>query len=186
LKQDANRKVCEYSLGMRQRLGLAIALLNEPKLLILDEPTNGLDSAGIQEIRELIRRLPLELGVTIFLSSHLLNEVEQVATHIGIIRKGKILFQGALDDLQAKRQDSVQLGVSEPERAVVILQNAGWTVNIDADLLQIKIKEKEAVMKINKLLVEHGIGVFHLTIEQPSLEKIFLQLTNARETLEDE
>src|SRR5262245_53764669 len=105
LAQDANRRVREYSLGMRQRLGLALALLNKPKLLILDEPTNGLDPAGIHEMRDLIRRLPEEFGATVFLSSHLLSEVEQLATHIGIIHEGSLLFQGTLAELQAQRQD---------------------------------------------------------------------------------
>src|SRR5215207_6839601 len=104
LTKDADRRVREYSLGMRQRLGLALALLNNPKLLILDEPTNGLDPAGIHEMRDLIRRLPEEFGVTVFLSSHLLGEVEQIATHIGIINEGHLLFQGALAELQSKQQ----------------------------------------------------------------------------------
>ncbi len=95
LTRDANRRVREYSLGMRQRLGLALALLNKPELLILDEPTNGLDPAGIHEMRDLIRRLPEEFGVTVFLSSHLLSEVEQIAGHIGIIHESKLLFQGS-------------------------------------------------------------------------------------------
>ena len=86
---------------MRQRLGLALALLTKPELLILDEPTNGLDPAGIHEMRDMIRRLPAEFGVTVFLSSHLLSEVEQIASHIGIIHEGRLLFQGTLSDLQA-------------------------------------------------------------------------------------
>ena len=96
LTKDADRRVREYSLGMRQRLGLALALLNQPQLLILDEPTNGLDPAGIHEMRDLIRRLPDDAGVTVFLSSHLLREVEQIASHIGIIHEGRLLFQGRL------------------------------------------------------------------------------------------
>ena len=104
LVADANRLVREYSLGMRQRLGLALALLGSPDLLILDEPTNGLDPAGIHEMRDLIRRLPAEHGVTVFLSSHLLAEVEQVAGFIGIIHEGRMVFQGSLAELRAGRQ----------------------------------------------------------------------------------
>ena len=111
LTKDADRRVREYSLGMRQRLGLALALLNNPKLLILDEPTNGLDPAGIHEMRDLIRRLPDEFGVTVFLSSHLLGEVEQIATHIGIIHEGHLLFQGLLSELQSKQQTQLTVGV---------------------------------------------------------------------------
>src|SRR5262245_29498458 len=98
LTRDANRRVREYSLGMRQRLGLALALLNQPELLILDEPTNGLDPAGIHEMRDLLCRLPAELGLTVFLSSHLLSEVEQIASHIGIIQARRLLFQGTLTE----------------------------------------------------------------------------------------
>jgi ABC-2 type transport system ATP-binding protein len=114
LSEDAPRRVREYSLGMRQRLGLALALLNEPELLILDEPTNGLDPAGIHEMRDLIRRLPAEFGITVFLSSHLLNEIEQVAGCIGIINQGRLLFQGTLAELQAERQEHVTIGVERP------------------------------------------------------------------------
>lgn len=178
LERDAHRRVREYSLGMRQRLGLALALLSEPKLLILDEPTNGLDPAGIHEIRELIRRFPIEYGVTVFLSSHLLSEVEQVATHIGIIQKGRLLFQGTLGELQAQRREHIQLGVSEPDKALQILANAGWTAQTDGDCLIVTAKGRTEAVQINNLLTQQGVGVFHLAIEQPSLEKIFLQLTN--------
>jgi lantibiotic transport system ATP-binding protein len=103
LSADADRLVRQYSLGMKQRLGLALALLNSPDLLILDEPTNGLDPAGIPEIRDLLRRMPRERGTTIFLSSHLLSEVEQIAESIGIVHEGKLLFQGSLAQLRERR-----------------------------------------------------------------------------------
>src|SRR6187397_1428729 len=128
LTRDANRRVREYSLGMRQRLGLALALLNKPELLILDEPTNGLDPAGIHEMRDLIRRLPEEFGVTVFLSSHLLSEVEQIATHIGIIHEGHLLFQGALAELQSKQQTQLTVGVKQLDAATEFLVNTGWNV----------------------------------------------------------
>ncbi len=107
--QAGNRLVKEYSMGMRQRLGLALALINQPTLLILDEPTNGLDPAGIQEMREMIRELPKKNGVTVFLSSHLLSEVEQTASHIGIIHEGRILFQGSLESLRSDRNPILHL-----------------------------------------------------------------------------
>jgi ABC-2 type transport system ATP-binding protein len=112
LAGDANRLVREYSLGMRQRLGLALALLNSPDLLILDEPTNGLDPAGIHEMRDLIRGLPAEHGVTVFLSSHLLAEVEQIAGFIGIIHEGRMVFQGSLDALRASQTSRLPAGAS--------------------------------------------------------------------------
>jgi ABC-type multidrug transport system ATPase subunit len=117
--------VQEYSLGMKQRLGLALALLHEPRLLILDEPTNGLDPAGIHEIRDLIRRLPQERGITVFLSSHLLNEIEQVATHLGLVSKGRLLFQGTLSDLQAERTSHLVLGGAPAERSLPGLEPIG-------------------------------------------------------------
>ena len=100
LYEQRDKKLKNYSLGMRQRLGLAMALLGNPKLLILDEPTNGLDPAGIQEIRELIRSLPQERDMTVIVSSHLLNEVEQMADHVGIIHHGEMLYQGPLPELE--------------------------------------------------------------------------------------
>ena len=133
LTKDAHRRVREYSLGMRQRLGLALALLNKPKLLILDEPTNGLDPAGIHEMRDLIRHLPGESGMTVFLSSHLLSEVEQIASHIGIIHEGRLLFQGTLAELQAKQQTELTVGVKQLDQAIECLERAGWTVQRRAD-----------------------------------------------------
>lgn len=179
LTRDADRRVREYSLGMRQRLGLALALLNNPKLLILDEPTNGLDPAGIHEMRDLIRRLPDEFGVTVFLSSHLLGEVEQIATHIGIIHKGHLLFQGTLAELQSKQQTQLTVGVKQWNEATEFLVNTGWSVQrcVD-DLLNVSTKAPEDAVRINKLLVDRGLDVFHLAVSQRSLEDIFLSLTN--------
>ena len=181
LTQDANRRVREYSLGMRQRLGLALALLTKPELLILDEPTNGLDPAGIHEMRDMIRSLPAEFGVTVFLSSHLLSEVEQIASHIGIIHEGRLLFQGTLSDLQADQQVQLTLGVNEADQAISTLTAAGWSVQRRADgLLAVSAKTSEEAVRINKLLVEQGIEVFHLSLVRASLEDIFLTLTGER------
>ena len=179
LTKDADRRVREYSLGMRQRLGLALALLNKPDLLILDEPTNGLDPAGIHEMRDLIRRLPEEFGVTVFLSSHLLGEVEQIATHIGIIHEGQLLFQGALAELQSEQQTRLMVGVKQVHEATEFLVNTGWSVQrcVD-DLLSVSTKAPDDAMRINKLLVDRGVDVFHLAVSQQSLENIFLNLTN--------
>lgn len=179
LEDAADRLVRGYSSGMRQRLGLALALLLGPDLLILDEPTNGLDPAGIQEMRELIRRLPLEDQVTVFLSSHLLAEVEQVATHIGIIQNGRLCFQGSMDDLHAEMADQVVLQVDQPQRARTSLQQAGWPVhgNGDTRLTVAAAGVSDAAM-INALLVQAGVNVYHLSVQQPTLEEIFLALTN--------
>jgi len=183
LDKDANRLVRTYSLGMRQRLGLAMALFHQPSLLILDEPTNGLDPAGIHEIRELIRRLPQEYGITVFLSSHLLSEVEQMATHIGIINQGKLAFQGRMDDLQAHRTPMLILGVDRPQSALDLLKQEGWNARArdDAQIL-VQVNGNSDVAMINALLVSHKLNVFSLRVDQLSLEDIFLRLTQAEET----
>lgn len=183
LAGDARRAVREYSLGMRQRLGLALALLNQPDLLILDEPTNGLDPAGIHEMRDLIRRLPAEFGITVFLSSHLLGEVEQIANHIGIIHHGRLLFQGSLDDLRARREKHLLLGVTDSEAAGRCLEAAGHSVLLREDgLLTIPGASRTEAADINRLLIQQGFEVFHLAHSQTTLEDIFLSLTKGSET----
>jgi ABC-2 type transport system ATP-binding protein len=179
LENAASRKVKGYSLGMLQRLGLALALLNEPELLILDEPTNGLDPAGIHEMRDLIIRLPREFGITVFISSHLLSEVEQMATHIGIVSHGKLIFQGSLAALQDQRHESLHLGVSKLHEAEKLITEAGWTAERKGDcMLDVAIRTREEVVKLNSLLVRNQVDVFHLSLEHPSLEDTFLELTN--------
>lgn len=181
LSQDAHRRAREYSLGMRQRLGLALALLNKPQLLILDEPANGLDPAGIHEMRDLIRRLPVEFGITVFLSSHLLSEVEQVANHIGIIHQGRLLFQGTLAELQAERQEHLTIGVKQPEQALQCLTSAGWRAQQREDgWLTVAATTPEAAAQINHTLVSQRLDVFHIALVQASLEDIFLSLTNGK------
>jgi ABC-2 type transport system ATP-binding protein len=178
LEQDADRLVRGYSMGMRQRLGIALALLNEPDLLILDEPTNGLDPAGIREMRDLMTRLPQEQNITVFLSSHLLSEVEQVATHIGIINQGRMLFQGTLDDLHARRREQVSLGVNRSSEAIEVLTRAGWSPRLNGNRhVHIPIKRRDEPAHLNTLLVSQGFEVDHLSVDQPSLEDIFLELT---------
>jgi ABC-2 type transport system ATP-binding protein len=180
LEGDAGRLVRGYSMGMRQRLGRALALLNGPDLLILDEPTNGLDPAGIHEMRDLIRRLPAETGVTVFLSSHLLGEVEQVATHIGIVHRGRLCFQGRPDDLhrQAQRERRLVIRADKPAQARSLTEDTGWTVSAETDgTLQVAGCAESDAAGINALLVRHGIGVSHLAMTQPSLEALFLRMT---------
>ena len=181
LEDAAGRRAGEYSQGMRQRLGLALALLNQAEVVILDEPTNGLDPAGIHEMRDLIRRLPAEYGMTVFLSSHLLGEVEQVATHIGIIHQGHMLFQGRLADLQARLHEHVTLGTGHREQAERVLVAAGWRLlPNDNGHITIAANGASDAALINSQLVAAGIGVFHLSLERPSLEDIFLKLTEGK------
>ena len=178
LEDTANRQAKHYSTGMKQRLGLAIALLGQPELLILDEPTNGLDPAGIHEMRDLIVRLPEEFGITVFLSSHLLSEVEQVATQIGIILKGQLIFQGNPEALQAQLNESVVVSVDQPEKAKTVLSQAGWTVQRNgSQKLYIQANGQSDAAMINTQLLQAGVSVYQVSLEKPSLEDIFLKLT---------
>ena len=178
LRADAKRLVRGYSLGMRQRLALALALLREPKLLILDEPTNGLDPAGIYEMRTLIRNLPTEHGMTVFISSHLLSEVEQMATDVGIIHAGKLLFQGSLSELQAQQREQIVIETNKPEEAIQILHAAGWAVTARQDgRLVLADYPTTKAAQINATLVHAGLDVFALHHTHPSLEEMFLNFT---------
>lgn len=181
LEKDSKRLVRGYSLGMRQRLALALALLGDPELLILDEPTNGLDPAGIQEIRALIKRLAIERGITVFISSHLLNEVEQVATHVGIVLKGKLIFQGTLNQLRAESEAYVQIKTSQAEAAVQLLTNHGFTVRQFSND-EIRIDDPQVNSStVTKLLVQNQIEVSQINKINPSLEEIFMRLTSGKE-----
>lgn len=177
LKDAADKRVSQYSLGMKQRLGLALTMLNDPELLILDEPTNGLDPAGIHEIRDLIRGFPAEYGITVFLSSHLLSEVEQIADTIGIIHQGKLMFQGVLADLQDQRERYLEVGVADRQAASDLLTTAGYVVLPSSNGLLHVDAQPERVADLNSLLVGRGQRVHHLALRQRSLEEIFLTLT---------
>lgn len=163
-----------YSLGMRQRLAIAATLLKQPDLLILDEPTNGLDPAGIREIRETIRGLG-EQGVTILLSSHILAEVQQVCSSVTIIGNGRLLASGNVHDLLAKGVDSHHLEVPNPRNAQHVLQAAGLQAAIDGQGVRISNSDPET---INRALTSAGIWLHSLTPVRPDLESVFLDLTN--------
>lgn len=178
LERDARRLVKTYSQGMRQRLGIALALLAEPDLLILDEPTNGLDPAGIHEIRDLIRGFPAEHGITVSLSSHLLAEVEQLASHVGIVGRGRLLFEGTLADLQSRQHERLVVEVDRPSVAVSILRQTGWTVeSVDSRGLIVDLRERAAVARAAAVLVGAGLSLYQLRTVRPSLEDLFLDLT---------
>jgi ABC-2 type transport system ATP-binding protein len=178
LRDAAHRRAGDYSLGMRQRLGLALALLPEPKLLILDEPTNGLDPQGIQEVRALVRGMPARFGVTVFLSSHLLGEVEQIATHIGVIHRGTLRFQGALAELEDRRHARLTLGVDRPAEALALLGTLGFAVAADGERLRVGVQDPRAeAARIVAALSGAGIGIWHVAAEQRSLEELFLAMT---------
>ena len=177
LQNAGGKLVRAFSLGMKQRLGLAQAMLGRRELLILDEPTNGLDPAGITEMRALIRRLPADEGITVFLSSHLLGEVEQVATHVGILSQGTLVFQGATAAVSALRQSRLRIRVADVARAGAVLRAQGWTVySAEGTLVT---EDCAAAGAMNRALVEAGHDVHHLAAETASLEDVFLDMTNA-------
>jgi len=183
LENHKDKKAEQYSLGMKQRLGIAIALLAFPKLLILDEPTNGLDPAGIGEIRELIKSLPARYGMTILLSSHLLSEIEQIATSVGIINEGKLLFQGNMTSLQAKGRSSIMIKTSDNTKAERLLLNQGYRPVQSNDRLEFYDLEEVNVGEINKLLVLGDIPVTRIEEQKKNLEDIFLELTGKERSL---
>jgi lantibiotic transport system ATP-binding protein len=177
LQQAAGRAVNGYSQGMKQRLGLAFALIGRPDLLVLDEPTNGLDPAGIREVRALICDMPRKHGTTVFLSSHLLSEVEQMATHIAVISRGHLKFQGTREDLNSMKDPGVMIEVDLPERAVTILSAAGYHAMSDGRRIRVGAGPSVDPGHINTTLVRAGLTVSHISLRNVSLEEIFLDLT---------
>lgn len=178
LDNTGKKKAKQFSLGMKQRLSIAIALLHQPELLILDEPTNGLDPNGIIETRELIKKLNKEHGTTVIVSSHILNEVERMASHVGIIHKGKMLFQGPLAELQQMktRQTSLEVETNNNEAAVRLLES--FTITSVNGKLVLPFENKEQTAVINKLLVQGGLDVYVLHPQQNDLEQLFLDITS--------
>ena len=178
LTQDRNRRVGQYSLGMKQRLGIAMALLGSPKLLILDEPTNGLDPAGIQEMRALIRNMPAATGATVLISSHLLGEMEQMVEQVGIIDHGHILFEGPLTELQRHSRGNVTLRLLDPAKAAPILRANGLTAHSDSCVVTLPPLRDSLLADIVQKLAACGAGVVELTPHTKTLEEIFLSLTS--------
>jgi ABC-2 type transport system ATP-binding protein len=183
LENQKDKKAEQYSLGMKQRLGLAGALLGNPKLLILDEPTNGLDPAGIQEMRELIRALPKTFGMTVMVSSHLLNEIEQMADHIGVISKGELVFQDRLKVLHDKSKSSLAVRTLDNEAAKGVFQKHGIMCREEgAFLLLPELSDQELSAHIFHLFHE-TIGVVRLEERKKTLEEIFIELTGTAVSL---
>ncbi|MGV3042057.1 ABC transporter ATP-binding protein [Staphylococcus rostri] len=176
LTYAAQKKVKDYSLGMKQRLGIAIALMNNPKLIILDEPTNGLDPSGIKKMRELLMKLVREKGISIIVSSHNLFEIEQMCSYVCLINKGQLLFQGDMQTLLDEyKQDSVYFVTDNNEKSVALLDT--FPTSIEDGRLHVKAQRQD-IPHINKTLVNHDINIYEIYHEQSSLEDIFLRLTN--------
>ena len=183
LDGQRGKKVAHYSLGMKQRLGLAAALLGYPKLLILDEPTNGLDPAGIQEMRELICELPERFGMTVVVSSHLLSEIDQMADHVAIIRDGELVFQDTLEALHGRSRHHLALRTTNNAVARAILQEKSVPCQEEEGYLILPILSDELAGQFTRLLGARNLGVIRLEERQKSLEDIFLELTGKAASL---
>lgn len=181
LTRDQHRKLGQYSLGMKQRLGIAMALLGSPKLLILDEPTNGLDPAGIQEMRELIRTMPAATGATVLISSHLLGEMEQMVEQVGIIDHGRMLFEGPLSELQRHSRGDLSLRLLHPDKALPILRANGLQPVVRENTVTLPPLRDDLLAALVQALAASGAGVVGLTPHTKTLEEIFLSLTAPKE-----
>ncbi len=182
LLHRADDKVSKYSMGMRQRLGVAACLIGDPELLILDEPMNGLDPAGMAEMRDMIVSLVAE-GCTVVLSSHLLDEVERTCDAVAIVDRGKVIRQGPISELLAGASLALQVECSEPDRARSLLEGSTIGAHIEVGPLGLGITlpagtAREVIAEINRILVEGGISVYRLQEIQASLESWFLQVTS--------
>jgi len=187
LSERADEKVKKYSLGMRQRLGVARCLLADPLLLILDEPTNGLDPGGIQEFREMIRAMVEQEGRTVFISSHLLDEVEKICDHAAIVDRGKILMQGAIADLaEGSARHELIVGVDDPVRALEVLETSDSVLQAQRSDEGLRVvlgqipdmSDTENAAAVNAALVGAGLAVSRLEPVRQSLEKRFLEVTS--------
>lgn len=183
LHADADRHVRKYSLGMKQRLGLAIALLPSPDLLILDEPTNGLDPNGIIEIRALLQRLSIEQDVTILISSHLLAEIEKLVTHVGILNHGKMLFQGSFKKLQqiAEEKSIIEIDTDQNSLALQLLLENNHPVSQGNNYLEVRFRDNLQLSTLTNLLVTAGLAIYRLQLVESNLEQTFLSFINNSE-----
>jgi len=181
LAHDADRKAGALSTGNLQRLGLARALLHEPELLILDEPANGLDPAGVVEIRELLAGLAREKGVTVFMSSHILTEVDRLATRIGIIHKGRLIEELEAEKLEELRSQRLEIKTRELGRAERALEGAGYRMKVvDDSIFLTDSRAIDAPDEVAALLVGAGTPPIRLAVEQEDLEQHFLRLTGEK------
>lgn len=187
LGDRGDSKYKTYSLGMKQRLGIAAALLPNPKILILDEPTNGLDPAGIQEVRDLLRRLA-DGGITVFVSSHLLSELEMISEHLVILREGEVIFAGKTRDLLAKQQPHIRIRSQESHGLQIVRElaiSAGHPCELRGDELYI-VADPSYGAELNRLAFTRGITLSEITPLRPSLEETFFEMTESESESERE
>lgn len=182
LSGDGDRRVGDYSLGMRQRLGVARALLARPRLLVLDEPTNGLDPRGVRDMRQLLCDLPARDGVTVFVSSHALGEIDQIATHVGLMHEGRLVLQAPIEELRQRNRSAIEVDTAQPDEAAAILRQAGIVVRTDGMRLVVPCREgAPEAADLNALLVRHGIPVHGLAPGTLRLEALFHDATGDRD-----
>jgi ABC-type multidrug transport system ATPase subunit len=180
----AGKRVSDFSLGMRQRLGLARAMLGAPPMLILDEPTNGLDPDGIADMRRFLRALPERTGATVLLSSHLLGEIEQTATHVGILSEGQLVLEGELDRLKAELAPEIAFQTDDQTRAVALAAARGFTLELTDDGALARLKPGEDVRAasaaLNRALIEAGLEVIAIGPRARSLESLYRAVSQPR------
>lgn len=179
LSETGNKKAGKFSLGMKQRLGIAIAMMHNPELLILDEPTNGLDPGGIVEIRELLKKLHREKGMTIVISSHLLSEIEKLVTHTGIISGGQLIFQGTLQELVKKQTSTSEVNIitDKPLQCIQLVNQFDSQAKMDDGKVVFRCTDKNNVAEIVKQLVYSNIEVYEVNVSGGNLESVFMSLT---------
>jgi len=178
LAASAGERIAGYSLGMRQRLALAHAMLGQPRLLILDEPGNGLDPQGMRDIRKLLASLPAQTGCTVFLSSHQLDEVEKIATHVAVLHGGQVVHQGSVRQLAASQTGSLTLEVGDSPGAQAVLVRHGYPARvIDARRVDVTPIDAHDSAKLNAVLVREGITLYQSVFHRPTLEHWFHELT---------
>ncbi|MEK3888571.1 ABC transporter ATP-binding protein [Bacillus sp. FSL K6-3431] len=183
LTEEANRPVKGFSLGMKQRLGIAASLLANPELLILDEPTNGLDPAGIHEIRELIKKMPKEHGITVVVSSHLLSEIDHMATQVGIITKGALIFQDSIDVLRQRAKSHIRIVTNDGEAAWKYLLSRGIKAEWENGAMLLEQQDNPFIARTVAELVQADFSIHRVEERKMSLEDIFLELTKEEASL---
>lgn len=182
LSNASNKKTEHFSTGMKQRLGLATALLHDPQLLILDEPTNGLDPMGIIELRKVLKRLKQE-GKTIVLSSHILSEVEKMVTHLGILKEGAIVFEGSIDELHARRDSNIELSLEVDDSKVAIdFIDARIKKVVSGNTIIVQVDNKEQIPQLINKLNDQGIKIYEVKRSNQSLESMFLSISKESQT----
>ena len=174
---EKSKKVKHYSTGMKQRLGIANALIHSPKIIILDEPTNGLDPEGVSNLRDFIKSLNKQLGITVIMSSHILSEVEQVADYVGIIDKGRLIDQFAMNELNISEQNHLLIEVDHPPKATEVLSSNGISYDLQGNEIKV-FCDKQKNGEINRLISSEGITIFNMSSMKNSLEDKFLSVVN--------